>query len=103
MVARQRCSNGTLALLQCAASIGHGTLPRMHSIATTESVPAQAAPVPTVAWLQANLAALEAERHETRQELVDLKRKPFTARSQSDTTTPAKPLGRPLGHAGSSR
>jgi transposase len=52
---------------------------------------------------QAQLAAVEAERQETRQELVDLKRKPFTARSQSDTTTPPKPRGRPFGHAGSSR
>jgi transposase len=52
---------------------------------------------------QAQLAAVEAERQETRQELVDLKRKPFTARSQSDTTTPAKSRGRPFGHAGSSR
>lgn len=52
---------------------------------------------------QAQLAAIEAERQETRQELVDLKRKPFTARSQSDTTTPPKPRGRPFGHAGSSR
>ena len=52
---------------------------------------------------QAQLAAIEAERQETRQELVDLKRKPFTARSQSDTTTPPNPRGRPCGHAGSSR
>ena len=52
---------------------------------------------------QAQLAAVEAERQQTRQELVDLKRKSFTARSQSDTTTPAKSRGRPVGHAGSSR
>src|SRR6266487_2387653 len=52
---------------------------------------------------QAQLAAVEAERQETRQELVDLKRTPFTTRSQSDHTTAAKPRGRPVGHAGSSR
>jgi transposase len=52
---------------------------------------------------QAQLAAVEAEHQQTRQELVDLKRKPFTARSQSDNTTPPKPRGRPFGHAGSSR
>jgi transposase len=52
---------------------------------------------------QAQLAAVEAERHDTRQELVDLKRKPFAAHSRADTTTPAKPRGRPVGHEGSSR
>ena len=52
---------------------------------------------------QAQLAAVEAERHQTHQELVDLKRKPFTARSRSETTIPAKPRGRAAGHLGSGR
>jgi len=52
---------------------------------------------------QAQLAAVEAERQATRQELVDLKRKPFTARSRADATSVAKPRGRPAGHVGSSR
>jgi len=52
---------------------------------------------------QAQLAAVEAERQDTRQELVDLKRKPFTSRSRSDDTRVAKPRGRPAGHVGSSR
>lgn len=56
-----------------------------------------------LAATQAQLAAVEAERQETRQELVDLKRKPFTTRARSDTTTPAKPRGRAAGHPGSSR
>jgi transposase len=51
----------------------------------------------------AQLAAVEAERQQTRQELVDLKRKPFTKRSRSDHTTPPKPRGRPVGHVGSGR
>lgn len=49
------------------------------------------------------LATVEAERQEMRQELVDLKRKPFTPRAHPDDTTPAKPRGRPAGHPGSSR
>jgi transposase len=52
---------------------------------------------------QAQLAAVEAERQQTRQELVDLKRTPFTARSRSDDTTPPKPRGRGAGHLGSGR
>jgi transposase len=52
---------------------------------------------------QAQLAAVEAERHQTHQELVDLKRKPFTSRVRSDDTMPAKPRGREVGHPGSSR
>jgi hypothetical protein len=52
---------------------------------------------------QTQLAAVEAERHQTRQELVDFKRNPFTARSGSDDTTAAKPRGRAAGHVGSSR
>lgn len=52
---------------------------------------------------QAQLAAVEAERQDTHQELVDLKRKPFTARSRSDDSNLAKPRGRPAGHQGSSR
>jgi len=56
-----------------------------------------------LAQTQAQLAALDAERHDLHQELVDLKRKPFTSRQQRDDSSPAKPRGRPLGHAGSSR
>ena len=56
-----------------------------------------------LAQTQAQLAAVEAERQDTRQELVDLKRKPFTSRSRSDDTKLAKPRGRPAGHLGSSR
>jgi hypothetical protein len=56
-----------------------------------------------LAATQAQLAAVEAERLNTRQELVDLKRKPFTTRSRSDDTTPPKPRGRPVGHLGSGR
>jgi transposase len=56
-----------------------------------------------LAATQAQLAAVEAERHDTRQELVDLKRKRFTARSRSDATLPPKPRGRAVGHPGSSR
>jgi hypothetical protein len=53
---------------------------------------------------QAQLAAVEAERQATRQELVDLKRAPFVSRHrQSDAAPEAKPRGRPIGHAGSSR
>ena len=52
---------------------------------------------------QAQLAAIEAERQATRQEVIDLKRKPFIARARSDDPTPAKPRGRPAGHPGSSR
>jgi transposase len=52
---------------------------------------------------QAQLAAVEAERQQTCQELVDLKRKPFTARSRPDHTKVAKPRGREAGHPGSSR
>jgi hypothetical protein len=51
---------------------------------------------------QAQLAAIEAERQAMRQELVDLKRKPFIVGARSDPT-PAKPRGRPAGHPGSSR
>jgi hypothetical protein len=56
-----------------------------------------------LADIQALLAAVEAERQDTHQELVDLKRKPFSTRSRSDDTTPAKPRGRAAGHVGSSR
>src|SRR5215468_6469695 len=52
---------------------------------------------------QAQLAAVEAERHQTHQELLDLKRKPFTTRSRSDDTRVAKPRGREAGHPGSGR
>jgi hypothetical protein len=51
----------------------------------------------------AQLAAVEAERQDTRQELVDLKRKPFSTHPRSGNTTPAKPRGRSAGHVGSSR
>jgi DNA repair exonuclease SbcCD ATPase subunit len=52
---------------------------------------------------QAQLAAVEAERQQTRQQLVDLLHKPFTARTRSDDTSPAKPRGRAAGHVGTSR
>jgi transposase len=52
---------------------------------------------------QAQLVSVEAERHQTRQELIDLKRKPFSSRSRSDDSRVAKPRGRPIGHVGSSR
>jgi transposase len=52
---------------------------------------------------QAQLAAVEAERQDTHQELVDLKHKPFTARSRSDDILPPKPRGREAGHPGRSR
>src|SRR5215207_6999624 len=138
MVATQRHSNETLAVLQRAVNAGSGSMPRMRSIPTTNPVPAPAAPLPTVARLQAEvisvraerdqlrglladlqasqvqlrtqladtqaqLAAVEVERQDARQELVDLKRKPFTARTRSDDATPAKPRGRAVGHQGSSR
>jgi transposase len=50
------------------------------------------------------LDAVEVERQATRQELVDLKCKPFVPRhKQTDDAAEAKPRGRPLGHAGSGR
>src|SRR5262245_748865 len=55
-----------------------------------------------LAEAQATIAALEADRHDLHQELVDLKRKPF-ARPIPDARIPAKPRGRPVGHAGSGR
>jgi transposase len=56
-----------------------------------------------LADLQAQLAAVETERQQTHQELVDLKRRPFATRARSDDTKVAKPRGRALGHPGSSR
>ena len=56
-----------------------------------------------LAQTQAQLAAVEAERQATHQELVDLKRKPFTTCARSDDTKVAKPRGRPAGHVGSGR
>jgi transposase len=57
-----------------------------------------------LAQTQAQLARVAAERQATRQELVDLKCAPFVARQrQTDDTVPAKPRGRPVGHAGSGR
>jgi hypothetical protein len=52
---------------------------------------------------QAHLAALDAERHELHQELLDLKRQPFTPRRRTTDTAPAKPRGRAAGHVGSGR
>jgi hypothetical protein len=52
---------------------------------------------------QAQLAAVETERQDTHQELVDLKRKPFTTRARSRDSILAKPRGREVGHPGSSR
>src|SRR5262249_11041303 len=124
---------------------GSGSMFRMRSLQTTDSLPTSTASRPTIARLQAELtvvraeldavraerdqlrglladlqasqvqlraqladtqaqlAAVEAERHNTRQELVDLKRKPFTTRSHSDDPTPARPRGRAVGHPGTSR
>lgn len=57
-----------------------------------------------LAQTQAQLDAVEAARQATHQELVDLKRKPFVPNQrQTDAAVPAKPRGRPLGHAGSGR
>jgi transposase len=57
-----------------------------------------------LAQTYAQLDAVEAERQATRQELVDLKCKPFVPRhKQTDDAAEAKPRGRPLGHAGSGR
>jgi transposase len=56
-----------------------------------------------LADIQAQLAAVETERHQTHQELVDLKRRPFATRARSDHTKVAKPRGRAVGHPGSSR
>lgn len=50
---------------------------------------------------QTHLAAVEAERHETDLALVELKRKPFSARPAR--SIPARPRGRPAGHSGSGR
>jgi transposase len=52
---------------------------------------------------QAHLTALDAERHDLHQELVDLKRQPFTPRRRSNDAAPAKPRGRATGHVGSGR
>jgi transposase len=145
MAVTQRRSNETLAVLQRAVNAESDSMSRMRSIPITNPMPAPDALVPTVARLQADLAALqaevisvraerdqlrglladvqasqvqlraqladtqaqlaavEAERQDARQELVDLLRKPFTTRTRSDDTTPAKPRGRPAGHVGSSR
>ncbi len=51
----------------------------------------------------APLAAVAAARRDPRQELVDLKRNPFTARTRAADTPPAQPRGRAAGHPGRSR
>lgn len=56
-----------------------------------------------LAQTQAQLAAVEAERQATHQELVDLKRKPFTTQPPPGATTAVPPRGRPAGHPGSGR
>jgi hypothetical protein len=56
-----------------------------------------------IATTQAQLAAVEAECQNARQELVDLKQKSFTPPTRSDDTVPAKPRSRAAGHVGSSR
>lgn len=56
-----------------------------------------------LAQTQEQLAALDAERSEIQQELVTLKRKPFTSRRRADPQAPAKPRGRAVGHPGSGR
>jgi transposase len=49
------------------------------------------------------LAALDSERHDLHQELVDLKRKPFIPHRRTDDMVPLKPRGRAAGHPGSGR
>lgn len=56
-----------------------------------------------LAQTQDQLAALDAERHEIQQELVDLKRKPFVPRRPPPTPAPATRRGRAVGHVGSGR
>jgi transposase len=57
-----------------------------------------------LAQTQAQLAALELERHDLHQEVVDLKCKPFASRRPAtDPPVPAKPRGRASGHPGSGR
>jgi transposase len=73
MVATQRRSNETLAVLQRAVNAPSGSMSRMRSIPTTKPVPAPDAPVPTVARLQADLAALQAELISVRAERDQLR------------------------------
>src|SRR5215207_1827952 len=132
MLATHRFSNGTLVLLQRAANARSASIFCMRSEATIARLQAELSAMRVeldtvraerdhlhgllaevqasqvrlriqLADTQAQLAAVEAERQDTRQELVDLKRKPFTSRSRSDDTRVAKPRGRPAGHVGSSR
>jgi hypothetical protein len=51
----------------------------------------------------AQLAAVETDRQHMRQELVDLKRKPFGAPGRPADAPVAKPRGRAAGHVGSGR
>jgi len=89
MVATQRHSNETLAVLQRAVNAGSGSMLRMRSIPTTNPVPAPDAPLPTVAALQADLAALQAEvisvraeRDQLRALLADLQASQVQLRAQ---------------------
>jgi transposase len=72
MLATHHRSNGTLALHQCAANAGHATMPWMRSEATIDHAAWSAVPAPVVARLQADLAAVRAERDQLRGALGDL-------------------------------
>jgi len=73
MVATQRRSYETLAVLQRAVNAGSGSMSRMRSIPTTNPVPAPDALVLTAARLQADLAALQAELISVRAEREQLR------------------------------
>src|SRR5215468_3145764 len=68
MVVTHRFSNETLVVLQRATNGARGTLPRMHSIPTTEPILAPAASALTITQLQADLATLQAELTNVRAE-----------------------------------
>jgi cell division protein FtsB len=73
MLVAHRQSNETLVLLQCAASAGYVSMPRMRSQATTSPSAALAAPARDVARLQADLAAVHAELASVRAERDQLR------------------------------
>jgi len=89
MVAAQRRSNETLGLLQRAVNAGSGSMFRMRSLPPTDSLPTSAAPRPTIARLQADLVALQAqltsvraERDQLRDLLADLLAEQVQLRAQ---------------------
>ncbi len=73
MVATQRHANETLTLLQRAVNAGSSSMPHMRFLPTTHAVPAPDAPLPTVARLQADLAALQADMISVRAERDQLR------------------------------